>query len=93
MNMKHILLPHSMKTVEFEFQTDRNYYVDLRQTYLALKLKLVRGRGYKNYNTKEVKKEHKEEAKAEDDETVEVEAPAPLVAHVNNNLHSFLFQC
>ena len=27
--------------IEFEFQTDRNYYVDLRQTYLALKLKLV----------------------------------------------------
>ena len=32
--------------IEFEFQTDRNYYVDLRQTYLAFKLKLVRGRGY-----------------------------------------------
>ena len=31
--------------IEFEFQSDRNYYVDLRQTYLALKLKLVRGRG------------------------------------------------
>ena len=39
--------------IEFEFQTDRNYYVDLRQTYLALKLKLVRGRGYQTYNTKE----------------------------------------
>ena len=46
--------------IEFEFQTDRNYYVDLRQTYLALKLKLVRGRGYETYNSKEVKKEHKE---------------------------------
>ena len=32
--------------IEFEFQTVRNYYVDLRQTYLALKLKIVRGRGY-----------------------------------------------
>ena len=31
--------------IEFEFQTDRNYYVDLRQPYLALKLKLFRGRG------------------------------------------------
>ena len=40
--------------IEFEFQTDQNYYVDLRQTYLALKLNLVRGRGYENYNTKEV---------------------------------------
>ena len=44
--------------IEFEFQTDRNNYDDLRQTYLALKLKLVRGRGYGTYNTKEVKKEH-----------------------------------
>ena len=57
--------------LEFEFQTDRNFYVDLRQTYLALKLKLVMGRGYKTYNTKEVKKEHKEEAKAEEEETAE----------------------
>ena len=32
--------------IEFEFHTDRNYYIDLRQTYLALKLKLVKGRGY-----------------------------------------------
>ena len=53
---------------EFEFQTDRNYYVDLRQTYLTLKLKLVRGRGYETYNTKEVRKEHKKEAKAEEEE-------------------------
>ena len=42
--------------IEFEFQTDRNYYVDLRQTYLALKLKLVKGPVYETYNTKEVKK-------------------------------------
>ena len=28
--------------IEFEVQMNRNYYVDLRQTYLALKLKLVR---------------------------------------------------
>ena len=74
--------------IEFEFQTDWNYYVDLRQTYLALKLKLVRGRGYETYTTKEVKKEHKEEAKSEEEETAEQEAPVPLVTHVNNNLHS-----
>ena len=74
--------------IEFEFQTDRNYYVDLIQTYLALKLKLVRGRGYETYNTKEVKKEHKEEAKAEEEESAEEDAPVPLVTHVNNILHS-----
>ena len=32
--------------IEFDFQKDRNYYVGLRQPYLALKLKLVKGRGY-----------------------------------------------
>ena len=77
--------------IEFEFQTDRNYYVDLRQTYLALKLKLVRGRNYETYNTKEIKKECKEEAKAEEGEAAEEEeAPVPLVTHVNDILHSFL---
>ena len=74
--------------IEFEFQTDRNYYVDLRQTYLALKLKLVRGRGYETYKTKEVKKERKEEAKAEEEETAGEDNPVPLVTHVNNILHS-----
>ena len=73
--------------IECEFQTDRIYYVNLRQTYLALKLKLVRGRGYERYITKGVKKERKEEAKAEEEETAE-EEPVPLVTHVNNILHS-----
>ena len=72
--------------IEFEFQTDRNYYVDLRQTYLALTLKHVRGRGYETYNTKEVKKKHKEKPKAEEEETAEQEAPVPLVTHVINIL-------
>ena len=29
-------------SIEFEFQTDRNVYVDLRETYLSLKIKLVK---------------------------------------------------
>ena len=73
--------------IEFEFQTDRNYYVDLRQTFLVLKLKLVRGCGDETYITKDVKKEHKEEAKVEKEETAEKEAPIPLVNHVNIILH------
>ena len=56
---------------------------------MALKLKLVRGRGYETYKTKEVKKEHKEEAKAEEEETAEEDAPVPLISHVNNTSHSF----
>ena len=74
--------------IEFEFQTDRNHYVDLRETYLALKLKLVRGRGCDTYNTREVKKEHKEETKAEEEETAEEDSPVPLVTRVSNILHS-----
>ena len=76
--------------IEFEFQTDWNHYVDLRQTYLALKLKLVRGRGYETYNSKEIKKEHEEETKADEEATEEEEqeAPVPLVTHVNNILQS-----
>ena len=60
----------------------------MRQTYLAAKLKLVRGCGYETYNTKAVKKEHEEEAKAEEDETAEEKAPVPLVTLVNNILNS-----
>ena len=56
--------------IEFEFQTGRNSYVDLRHTYLALKLNFVKGRGFEPYNTNEVKKEHKKDAKA-DEKTVE----------------------
>ena len=39
--------------LEFEFQTDWNYYVDLRQSFLALKLKFVKCRGYDTYESKE----------------------------------------
>ena len=49
-------------SIEFEFQTDRNYYVDLRQSFSALKLKFVKGRGYDTYESKEKKKEHKDES-------------------------------
>ena len=54
---------------------------------MTLKLKFVKGRGYETYNSKEVKKEHKEEAKAEEEETAD-EEPVPLATHVNNILHS-----
>ena len=35
-----------------------------------------------------MKKEHKEEAKAEEEEKAEEEAPVPLVTHVNNILYT-----
>ena len=46
--------------IEFEFQTDWNYYVDLRQTSWALKLKFVKVSGYETYKTKEIQKQQKE---------------------------------
>ena len=55
---------------------------------MALKLKRVSGRVYETYNTKEVKKEHKEETKAEEEKSAEEEAPVLFVTHVNNILHS-----
>ena len=76
--------------IEFEFQTDRNYYVDLRQSFLALKLKFVKGRGYDTYESKEKKKEHKDdsvvftETGTDDEEEEEV----ARVTYVNNIMHS-----
>ena len=77
--------------IEFEFQTDRNYYVDSRLFYLALKLKFVKGCFSKSYNSREVKEEHKEEARIDDEipHKEELEgAPVLLVTHVNIILDS-----
>ena len=77
--------------IDFEFQTDRIFYVDLRQSFLALKLKFVKGRGYDTYESGEKKKEHKEESVVftetgtDDDEEEEEVA---RVTYVNNIMHS-----
>ena len=55
---------------------------------MVFKLKLVRGRGYETHNSKNVEKEHKAGVKAEEEVTVEGDAPVPLVTHVNNIFHS-----
>ena len=61
----------------------------MRQTYLALELEFDKSRGYRTSNSKEVKKEHKEEAKGDMETEEEQEAPVPLVTYVNNILDSF----
>ena len=48
--------------IDCEFQTDRHYYADLRQYFLAMKLKFLKGHGYDLYESKERKKEHKDES-------------------------------
>ena len=74
--------------IEFEFQTDRNYYVGLRQSFLALKLKFVKGRDYDTFESNE-KKEHTVESvgfsETGDDEEGEEVA---RVTYVNNIMHS-----
>ena len=75
---------------EFEFQTDRNYYVDLRQSFLALKLKFVKGRGYDTYESKEKKKEHEDESVVftETGNEEEEEEEVARVTYVNKIMHS-----
>ena len=55
----------------------------MRQTYLASKLKFVKGQDFEIYNTEEVKKEHKEDANADEETEAEDETPVPHVTHVN----------
>ena len=76
--------------IEFEFQTDRNYYVDLRQSFLALKLKFFKGRGYDTYESKEMKKEHKHESVVftETGTDDEEEEEVARVTYINNIRHS-----
>ena len=82
------------KSIAIQFQTDRNYYVYLRQSYLALIVKLVKGRGYDTHKSKQAKKEHINEeqpteaaANDEEDDTNSV----PLPTYVNNIMHSIFF--
>ena len=86
--------------IEFEFLTEPKNYVDLRQSFLALKLKFVKRRGYDTYESQQKKKEHKdepvvftetgtddeEEEEEEKDETEEV----ARVTYVNNIMHSII---
>ena len=79
--------------IEFEFQTDHNVYVDLRKTYLTLKIKLVEGHGFDTYRTTEKKKEHKEdtvftETGDDDLESFEEGEGLPHFTHVNKFLNS-----
>ena len=80
-------------SIEFDFQTNRNVYVDLRQTYLILKNKLIKGRGFDTYKTTEKKREHKEDAvftetRDDDVEIIKEDEEVHHITHVNKILHS-----
>ena len=83
-------------SIEIKFETDRNFYVDLRQTYLALKIKLVNGRCFDTYKTREKKKEHQEDTVStetgdDDVEFMEEGKGGPRITQVNNILPSVFF--
>ena len=69
---------------------DRNYYVDLRQSFLALKLKFNKGRGYDTYESQEKKTEHKDESAVVFTETGtnDEEEEVARVTYVNNIMYS-----
>ena len=75
---------------EFEFHTDRNYYVDLRQSFVKVKLIVVKGPGYDRCDSKEKEKELKDESvvftETGDDE--EEKEEVARVTYVNNIMHS-----
>ena len=63
----------------------------MKQSFLAMKLKFVKGRGYDTYESKEKKKEHRDESvvfteTGTDDE--EEQEEVARVTYVNNIMHS-----
>ena len=80
-------------SIQFEIQSDRNAYVDLRQMYVVLKIKLVKGRGFDTSKATKKNKEHNEDTvftrTGDDDvEFVEEGKGVPHFTHVNNLLYS-----
>ena len=73
-------------SIEFEFETDRNLYLDMRDTHFSLKLQLFKGRLFEAF--KKEKAEHK--AKSEEDSD---EEPQTYLTYVNNLLHSLFSNC
>ena len=73
-------------SLEFEFETDRNLYLDMRDTHLSLKLQLFKGRLFDAF--KKEKAEHK--AKSEEDSE---EEPQTYLTYVNTLLHSLFSNC
>ena len=95
MNKKLNLIPDSEKTAQsLRFKRTVTTTLIFKKAYLVLKLKFVESRGYETCNTKDLKKEHKKEAKADVERVApaaeeDEEAPVQLVTHVKKNiLHS-----
>ena len=73
-------------SIEFEYETDRSIYLDMRDTHLMIKLKLNKGRCFKALV-------NKEKMKVDGDEESLVDIDFSYVSHVNNLLHSLVSNC
>ena len=73
-------------SIEFEFETDRNFYLDMRDIHLSLKLQLFKGRLFDAF------KKGKAENKAKLEEGSD-EEPQTYLTYVNNLIHSLFSNC
>ena len=73
-------------SIEFEFETDRNLYLDMRDTHLSLKLQLIKRRLFEAFKIE--KAEHK--AKSEEDSD---EEPQTYLTYINNLLYCLFSRC
>ena len=73
-------------SIEFEFETDRNLFLDLRDTHISLKLQLFKGRLFDPF--RKIKAESK--AKSEEDSDEESQT---YLTDKNNLLHSLFANC
>ena len=73
-------------SIEFEFETDRNLYLDMRDTHLSIKLQLFKGRLFDAF------KKEKAETKAKSEED-SVEKPHSYLTYVTILLHSLFSNC
>ena len=72
---------------EFEFETDRKSYLDMRDTHLSLKLQFFKGRLF------EASKNEKAEHKAKSEEDSDEEPQTYYLTYVSNLLHSLFSKC
>ena len=70
-------------SIEFEFETDRNLYLDMCDIHLSLKLEI----NYSKENCLNILKKEKAELKAKSEEDSD-EEPQTYLTYVNNLLHS-----
>ena len=73
-------------SIEFEFETERNLYLDMRDTHLSFKLQLINGKLFDAFR----KEKAVHRAKSEDDSDEELQT---YFTYVNNLLHSLLSNC